>query len=150
MLHGPAVTRLAITLQLLVSLIPIGEHEQLCYGRCLRVDMLSEAGRRLHLLVSSDATAPFIVDIVSIVIGRAVPVEESAVRWDGCEVKPMTWEAPAPMDVAAAIPATTRATLPAPITPAIAVPMTDAAVMKTHAVTGAAIAAIRTMSDGES
>ena len=150
MLHSRAVTRLAITLQLLVSLIPIGEHEQLCDGRCLRVDLLCEAGGRLHLLVSSDATAPFIVDIVSIVIERAVPVEESAVRWDGCEIKPMTWEAPAPMDVAAAIPATARATRPAPITSAVAVPMTDAAAVKTRAMTAAAIAAIRTMSDGES
>jgi hypothetical protein len=61
----------------------------------------------------------------------------------------MTWDAPAPM-VAAAIPATTKATLSAPITSVMTVSMIAAAAMKTHAMTGAAIAAIRTMSDGES
>jgi hypothetical protein len=115
----------------------------------LGIDLLSKAGGWVHLLVSSDGTVPFIVDIVSIVIGHALPVDEFAVRWDGCEVKPMTWDAPPPM-AAAAIPATTRATIPVPTTSVMTVSMTAAAAMETGAMTGAAMAAIRSMSDGES
>jgi hypothetical protein len=114
----------------------------------LGIDLLSEAGGWLHLLVSSRGTVPLVVDIVSIVIGNAFPVDESAVRWDGCEEKSMTWDAPAPV-VAAAIPATIRATIPVPTTSVMTVPVTAAA-METRAMTGAAIAAIRSMSDGQS
>jgi hypothetical protein len=58
----------------------------------------------------------------------------------------MTWDAPAPMN-AAAIPST-RATIPVQSTSVMTVSMTAA--MKTRTMTGAAIAAIRTMSDSES
>lgn len=61
----------------------------------------------------------------------------------------MTRDAPALM-VAATISATTRATLPVPTTSVMTVSVTAAAAMKTRAVTGAAMAAIRSMSDGES
>jgi hypothetical protein len=115
----------------------------------LGIDLLSEAGGWVHLLVSSSGTVPLIIDIVSIVIGHAFPVDESAIRWDGCEVKPMTWDAPAPV-AAAAIPATTRATISVPTTSVMTMSMTAAAAMETRAMTGAAIAAIRSMSDGES
>lgn len=60
----------------------------------------------------------------------------------------MTWDAPAP--VAAAIPATTGATTPVPTTSVMSVSMTAAAAMETPTMTGAVIAAIRSMSDGES
>jgi hypothetical protein len=70
---------LAITLQLLVCLVRIGKHEQLCSDRCLGVYPIGEAGGWVHLLVSPGGTAPFIVDIVSIVVGHAVPVDEFAV-----------------------------------------------------------------------
>jgi hypothetical protein len=61
----------------------------------------------------------------------------------------MTWDAPAPM-VAAAIPAATKATISVPGTSVVTVSMTAAAAMKARAMTGAAIAAIRTMSNSES
>lgn len=60
----------------------------------------------------------------------------------------MTWDDPTPM-IAAAIPATTRATTPVPTTSVMTVSMTAAAV-ETRAMTGAAIAAVRSMSDRES
>jgi hypothetical protein len=138
----PPVTLLAITLQLLDSLIPIGKYEEFCPERRLGIDPLSQAGGWLHLLVGSGVTAPFIVDVVSIVIGHAVPVDEFAVRGYGYKVRPMTGDAPAPM-FAAAISATTRATLPVPTTSVMAVSMT-------YAMTGAVIAATRPMSDGKS
>lgn len=94
------------------------------------------------MLIGSGATAPFVVDVVSIVIGHAVPIDEFAVRGDGYKVRPMTWDAPSPM-FAAAISATTRATLPVPTTSVMAVSMT-------YAMTGAVIAATRPMSDGKS
>lgn len=149
LLDCPAVTRLAITLQLLVTLIPIRKHEWLCHDRCLSGDLLSEAGGWLHLLVRSGASVPFIVEIVGIVIGHTFPVDDFAVRREGCEEIPMTRDAPAP-GVAAAIPTTTRITLTLPAASAMTVSMTVAAALKSHAMTGAAIAAIRPMSDGES
>ena len=94
------------------------------------------------MLVGSGATAPFVVDVVSIVIGHAVPIDEFAVRGDGCKVRPMTWEAPAPM-FAVAISAAMRAMLPVPTTSVMAVSMT-------YAMTGAVIAATRPMSGGKS
>jgi hypothetical protein len=127
---------------LLDSLIPIGKYEEFCPERCLGIDLLSQAGGWLHLLIGSGATAPFVVDVVSIVIGHAVPVDEFAVRGDGYKVRPMTWHAPSPM-FASAISATTRATLPVPTTSVMAVSMT-------YAMTGAVIAATRPMSDGKS
>jgi hypothetical protein len=60
----------------------------------------------------------------------------------------MTRDAPTPW-VAAAIP-TTRTTLTLPAASVMTVSMTAAVAMKSHAMTGAAVAAIRTMSDGES
>jgi hypothetical protein len=138
----PPVTLLAITLQLLVGLIPIGKYEEFCPERCLGVDLLSQPGGWLHLLVGFGATAPLIVDVVSIVIGHAVPVDEFAIRRDGYEVRPMTWDTPAPV-FAAAICAATRATLPVPATSVMAVSMTDA-------MAGAAITAARPMSGGKS
>jgi len=59
----------------------------------------------------------------------------------------MTPDAPGPM-VAAAIPGTPRPTPSLPAASVMTVSMTAA--VKTHGVTGAAIAAIRTMSDCES
>ena len=138
LLDCPAVTRLAITLQLLATLILILKHEKLCHDRCLSSDLLGEAGGWLHLLVRSGASVPFIVEIVGIVIGHTFPVDEFAVRRDGCEEIPMTRDAPAP-GVAAAILTATSTTLNPP-----------AASVMTVSMTGAAIAAIRTMSDGES
>lgn len=111
--------------------------------------MLSEGGGWEHLLVSSGGTVPFIVDIISIVIGHAFPVDEFAVRWDGCEVEPMAWDAPASM-VAAVIQATNRATTPVPTTSVMTVSMTGTAAITPQTMTGAAIAAIRTMSEGQS
>jgi hypothetical protein len=140
----PPVTLLAITLQLLDSLIPIGKYEEFCPERCLGIDLLSQAGGWLHLLIGSRATAPFVVDVVSIVIGHAVPIDEFAVRGDGYKVRPTTWDAPSPM-FAAAIYATTRATLPVPTTSVMAV-----SVSMPYAMTGAVIAAARPMSDGKS
>jgi hypothetical protein len=61
----------------------------------------------------------------------------------------MTWDAPAAMG-AAAMPATTRATAPVRTTSVMTVSMAAAAAIETRAMTGAAIAAIRSMSDGES
>lgn len=142
MLVCPPVTLLAIALQLLESLIPIGKYEKFCPERCLGIYPLSQAGGWLHLLVGSDATAPFIVDVVSIVIGHAVPVDEFAIRRDGYKVRPMTWDAPSPV-FAAAMSAATRATLPVPTTSVMAVSMT-------YAMTGAVIAAIRPMSGRKS
>jgi hypothetical protein len=55
----------------------------------------------------------------------------------------MTWDDPASM--LAAIRAATRAMLTVPTASVMTVPMTAAAAMKSCAVTGAAIAAIRTM-----
>jgi len=138
----PPVTFLAITFQLLDSLIPIGKYEEFCPERCLGVDLLSQAGGWLHLLVGSHATAPFIVDVVGIVIGRAVPVDEFAVRGDGYKVRPMTWDAPSSM-FAAAISDTARATIPVPTASVMAVSMT-------YAVTGAVVAAARPVRDGKS
>jgi hypothetical protein len=146
LLDCPAVTYRAITLQLIISLIPIGKYEELCI-RYLGIDLLREAGGRLHLLVTTGSCAPFIVEIVSVVIGRAVSVNEFAVRRDRGEVNPMTRNAPAP-EFATAIPATTGATLPVPTTSVMTVSL--AAGMGTCAMTGAAIAVTRTMSDGES
>lgn len=144
LLNCPAVTRRAITLELLISLIPIGKYEEFCI-RCLAIHLLLEAGGRLHLLVTPGGSAPLIVDIVSVVIGRPVPVDEFAVRRDGGEVKSMTWDAPAPK-IAAAIPDTTGAALSVPTTSVMAVSI--AAVVGTCAMTGVAIAVTRTMSDG--
>jgi hypothetical protein len=79
----------------------------------LGIDLLREAGGRLHLLVTSGGCAPFIVEIVSVVIGRAVPIDEFAVRRDRGEVNPMTRDAPAP-ELATAIPATTGLDLVGP------------------------------------
>jgi hypothetical protein len=131
---------------LLVRLIPIGKHEELRRG--LSIDLLGEAGRRLHLLIGSGGTVPLIVETVSVVIGHAFPVDELAVRWDGREIKPITWDDPASM--LAAIRAATRTMLTVPTTSVMTVSMIAAAAMKTYAVTGVAIAAIRTMCDGES
>ena len=142
MLVCPLVTFPAITLQLLDGLIPIGKYEEFCPERRLGIDLLSQAGGWLHLLVGSDATAPFIVDVVRIVIGHAIPVDEFAVRGDGCKVRPMTWEAPAPM-FAVAISAATRAMLPVPATSVMAVSVT-------YAMTGAVGAATRPMSGDKS
>jgi hypothetical protein len=89
------------------------------------------------LLVGSDAGVPFIVDIVGIVIERAVPVDEFAIRWNGYKVKPMTREAPAPL-VADAMPAA-----------GTALPVPSSAVMSAcmaRTMTGAAIAATCPMS----
>ena len=61
----------------------------------------------------------------------------------------MPRDAPAPGG-AAAIPATTSTTLTLPAASVMTVSMTVAAALKSHAMTGAAIAAIRTMSYGES
>jgi hypothetical protein len=109
----------------------------------LGVDLFSQADGWLHLLVSSGGTAPLIVDIIGIVIGHALPIDESAVRWNGCEEEPMTPDAPGPI-VTAAIPGTSRPTPSLPAASVMAVSMTAA--VKTHGVAGAVIAAIRTMS----
>jgi hypothetical protein len=127
-------------------LIPIGKYEELCI-RCLGIELLGEAGGRLHLLVTSGSCAPFIVEIVSVVIGRAVPVDELAVRRDRGEVNPTTRDAPA-TEIATPIPATTGATLLVPTASVVAVSL--AAVMGTCATTGAAIAVTCTIGDGES
>lgn len=74
LLDRPAVTRCLILLQLLVGLIPIWKYEQLCIRR-FGIDLFRETGGRLHLLVTAGRSAPFIVEIVGVVIGRAVPVD---------------------------------------------------------------------------
>jgi hypothetical protein len=144
LLDCPTVTRRAITLQLLTSLVPVGKYEELCI-RCLGIDLLFEAGGRLNLLVTPISSAPYIVEIVSVVICCAVPVDEFAVRRDSGEVHAMTGEDPAPK-IAAAMPSAPEAMLPVPTT---SVAVSLAAVVEAGAMTGAAIAVTRSVSHGE-
>jgi hypothetical protein len=74
LLDCPALTHCPVLLQLLVGLIPIWKYEELCIRR-FGIDLFRETGGRLHLLVTSDSSVPFIVEIVGVVIGRAVPVD---------------------------------------------------------------------------
>jgi hypothetical protein len=145
LLDCPAMTQRAITLQLLIGLISIWKYKELCI-RCLGIHLLREAGGRLHLLETPDSCAPLIVEIVSEIIGHAVPVDEIAVRRDRGEVNPITRDAPA-QRVATPMHFATEATFPVPTTPVVALSL--AAAMGTCAVTGAAIAVSRTMSDDE-
>ena len=142
LIGGPPMTLVAIALQLLDRLIPIRKDEQVSWDRCLAVDALSQTGRWLHLLVRSDATVPFIIDIVSIVIGYPAPVDEFAIRGNGYEVKPITWENPAPFPAATADPLT-QATPSVPTRSVMASSMACA-------MTAAAIAATRSMRHGNS
>jgi hypothetical protein len=95
----------------------------------------------MDLLVGSDAPVPFVVDTVGIVIRRAVPVDEFAIRWDGYVVKPLTREAPAPLP-GDAIPAA-RITFPVPTGSVMTASMTCS-------MPGAAIAATCPVSDSKS
>jgi hypothetical protein len=87
LIGGPPVTFLAITLQLLDRLIPVGKHEQVPQYRCPGI--LGQAGRWMHLLAGSDGTVKLIVD--GIVIRNAPPVDQLAIRRNGYKEKPTTW-----------------------------------------------------------
>jgi hypothetical protein len=126
---------------LLDRLIPVRKDEQVSQCRRVGVNAFSQVSGGIYLLVGSDAAVPLIVDIICIVIGRAVPVDEFAIRWNGYKVKPMTREVPAPLP-ADAIPAP-RTTLPTPSTAVMSACMTCT-------MTGAAITATRPMSYSKS
>src|ERR1700690_1818693 len=119
---GPPVTLLAITLQLLDRLSSVGKDEELCQAGCLAIEALSQAGGGLHLLEGPGATVPFIVDVVSIVIGDALPVDTFAVRGDGYAGVPITWNDPSAMPAAAISAA--RTTLRRPTASVMTVTMT--------------------------
>src|ERR1019366_2611015 len=86
-----------------LAILRIGD--EIGADRFLRRSLLVNFRRRLDGLVLADRTVVNIVDVVSVVVGDAVPPERRVVQRQGGEVQAQPHAAPAPAAIATPIPA---------------------------------------------